>query len=85
MNVDHIYKQIVMDHAKNRRNHRELEHFTHRIYYKNPTCGDVMKMYARMVGETIEDLTFTGDGCFISMASSWLSHSVTVIDRKVDI
>lgn len=80
MDLNHLYRQIVMDHAKNRRNHRELDQYTHKIHYKNPTCGDVMTMYARMNDDRIEALTFIGDGCFISMASS--SMFTTIANGK---
>ncbi len=71
MNLSEFYKKVILDHAKNKRNHRKMDAFTHKIHYKNPTCGDVMTMYARINDEeTVEDVSFIGEGCFISMASS---------------
>ncbi|TYS59526.1 SUF system NifU family Fe-S cluster assembly protein [Sutcliffiella horikoshii] len=70
MNLDQFYKQIVLDHAKSRRNYREMDGYTHKVHYKNPTCGDVMTLYARLDDNHIEDISFIGEGCFISMASS---------------
>ncbi|MGP6149716.1 hypothetical protein [Priestia flexa] len=34
MKLDHLYKQVIMDHAKNRRNERFMENFTHKVHYK---------------------------------------------------
>lgn len=70
--LDQIYRQLVMDHAKNKRNHRRLEgdNIKH-VHYKNPTCGDVMTLYMELsdIG-VIEDIAFIGEGCSISMASA---------------
>ncbi|WP_306301341.1 Fe-S cluster assembly sulfur transfer protein SufU [Thalassobacillus sp. C254] len=69
--LDQLYRQLVMDHAKHRRNHRELkEEGTSYLSYKNPTCGDVMTLYWKMSPDhIIEEVSFIGEGCSISMAS----------------
>ncbi|MCE7794483.1 SUF system NifU family Fe-S cluster assembly protein [Salipaludibacillus sp. CUR1] len=63
-----LYRQLIMEHAKNKRNNRELE--GEHTHYKNPTCGDVMTLYWKIdeYGK-IEDISFIGEGCSISMAS----------------
>ncbi|MBM7096150.1 SUF system NifU family Fe-S cluster assembly protein [Bacillus sp. H-16] len=66
--LDDLYRQLIMDHARYRRNHRKggNEH----LNYKNPTCGDVMTLYWTINKDNvIEDVSFTGEGCSISMAS----------------
>lgn len=83
MNLDDLYKQVIMDHAKNRRNHRTMESYTHKVHYKNPTCGDVMTMYTLIKDGKVEDLSFIGEGCFISMASSSMFTTITK-DKKVE-
>ncbi|MFC0522947.1 Fe-S cluster assembly sulfur transfer protein SufU [Pontibacillus salicampi] len=69
--LDDLYRQIVMDHAKYKRNYGKLEgqKGVHTILYKNPTCGDVMVLYIQLGENGIEDLSFEGEGCSISMAS----------------
>jgi nitrogen fixation NifU-like protein len=57
-----------------------MESATHKVHYKNPTCGDIMTMYARIKNDTIENLSFIGEGCFISMASS--SMFTTIANGK---
>lgn len=78
MNLDQLYRQVIIDHAKNRRNHREVDRATHKTYYKNPTCGDVMTMYSRINNNIVEDLSFIGDGCFISMASTSMFTTIAI-------
>ncbi|WP_245747600.1 Fe-S cluster assembly sulfur transfer protein SufU [Anaerobacillus alkalidiazotrophicus] len=69
--LDQIYRQLVVDHAKNRRNHKRLDgpEVKH-IHYKNPTCGDVMTLFILVTDQRIEDISFVGEGCSISMASA---------------
>ncbi|MGZ0747921.1 MULTISPECIES: Fe-S cluster assembly sulfur transfer protein SufU [unclassified Haloparvum] len=67
-----MYRQQILDHYKNPRNYGEMEDpdFTH--VGENPSCGDTIQMDVRLEddGETIDYVSFTGDGCAISMASA---------------
>jgi len=67
-----MYRQQILDHYKNPRNYGEMEDpdFTH--VGENPSCGDTIKVDVRLEddSETIEYVSFTGDGCAISMASA---------------
>lgn len=67
--LDDLYRQLIIDHAKKKRNYREIEEASH-LHYKNPTCGDVMTLFWKWNEENIlEDISFVGEGCSISMAS----------------
>ncbi|MDG5785897.1 SUF system NifU family Fe-S cluster assembly protein [Evansella sp. AB-P1] len=69
--LDDLYKKIVIEHAKYRRNHKKLDgENVRKVHYKNPTCGDVITLYLQLQGEEIKDVTFEGEGCSISMASA---------------
>jgi len=75
-----MYRQQILDHYKNPRNYGELEDpdFTH--VGENPSCGDTIQVDVRLAddAETIKYVSFTGDGCAISMASaSMLSEQLT--------
>lgn len=66
-----LYKKIVIEHGKSKRNYRKLEGYNVRkVLYKNPTCGDVITLYLQLEGEKAVDISFEGEGCSISMASS---------------
>ncbi|WP_101845301.1 Fe-S cluster assembly sulfur transfer protein SufU [Halobacillus sp. Marseille-P3879] len=69
--LDDLYRQVVMDHSKYKRNYGTLcgENNINKVHYKNPTCGDIMVLYIRVGPKGIEDLSFEGEGCSISMAS----------------
>src|SRR5439155_22921179 len=38
----------------------------------NPLCGDKLKLYLKMDGDTVADVSFVGSGCAISTASASL-------------
>ncbi|CQR49283.1 MULTISPECIES: Fe-S cluster assembly sulfur transfer protein SufU [Haloferax] len=67
-----MYRQQIMDHYKNPRNHGRLESPTFTHTGENPSCGDTITMDVQLAddGETIERVAFSGDGCAISQASA---------------
>jgi nitrogen fixation NifU-like protein len=67
-----MYRQQILDHYKNPRNYGEMEDPTFSHVGENPSCGDTIKMDVRLEddGETIEFVSFSGDGCAISQASA---------------
>ncbi|SDH50149.1 Fe-S cluster assembly sulfur transfer protein SufU [Alteribacillus bidgolensis] len=66
-----LYRKLVMTHAKYRQNHGNLEgDNVWKVHYKNPTCGDVITLYLRLERDKVRDVSFEGEGCSISMASS---------------
>ena len=69
--LDNLYRQVIMDHYKNKRNFKELkgEHIK-KVHYKNPTCGDVMTLFMELEQDQVKRVTFLGEGCSISMASA---------------
>jgi nitrogen fixation NifU-like protein len=74
-----MYRQQILDHYKNPRNYGELEDADIEHVGENPMCGDTIKMFVRLADdeETIEYVSFVGDGCAISQASaSMLSNEL---------
>jgi nitrogen fixation NifU-like protein len=69
--LNDLYRQTIIDHNKRRRNYFELQgEDVKKVHYKNPTCGDLMTLYIRIENDRIKDVSFLGEGCSISMASS---------------
>lgn len=67
-----LYQQVIMDHNKRPRNFREIEDANHLAHGNNPLCGDKLVVYVKLKGDVIEDLSFKGSGCAISVASASL-------------
>jgi nitrogen fixation NifU-like protein len=68
--LSELYQEVILDHYRNPRNHRELPDANRTAEGYNPLCGDRLTVYLRMGGETIEDAAFRGSGCAISQASA---------------
>jgi len=78
-----LYQQVILDHCKSPRNFRELEDATRSAQGQNPLCGDQLKLFLRLEGEVVQDVSFIGSGCCISKASaSLLTESVKGKTRK---
>lgn len=67
-----LYQQVIMDHKKNPRNFREIVDANHMAHGNNPLCGDALVVYVKMNEGVIEDVSFQGSGCAISVASASL-------------
>ena len=76
--VADLYQQVILDHCKQPRNFRELPQCTCSAEGRNPLCGDQLKLFLNLEGDTIKEATFVGSGCCISKASaSLLTGAVT--------
>ena len=72
-----LYQEVILDHNKNPRNFREIAGADQTADGKNPLCGDALRVYVAMDGDTITDVAFKGSGCAISKASaSMMTQSV---------
>ncbi len=67
-----LYQQVIMDHNKKPRNFRDMPEANHLAHGNNPLCGDALVVYVKMNGDLIEDVSFQGSGCAISVASASL-------------
>ena len=71
MDLKQLYQDIILEHGKNPRNFGKCEKYTHQAKGYNPLCGDQVQVYLKLNKEKkVEDLTFEGSGCAISIAST---------------
>ncbi|HEY8528560.1 MAG TPA: SUF system NifU family Fe-S cluster assembly protein [Paenibacillaceae bacterium] len=70
MQLDELYRRVIMDHYKKPRNRGTLEEGTVSVFLHNPTCGDRISLQLRIDDGVVTDARFTGDGCSISMSSA---------------
>lgn len=68
--VNDIYSEIIMEHARDGRHKHELETETCSAHGHNPNCGDDITLHIFLADGIINDLSFTGDGCAISQSST---------------
>jgi len=71
MNIKELYQEIILEHGKNPRNLRKTDNFNKDAKGYNPLCGDNVHVYLKLdEKKKIEDVSFEGSGCAISMASA---------------
>ena len=71
MNLKELYQEIILDHGKNPRNVGKFENFNKDAKGHNPLCGDKVHLFLKLdENKKINDISFEGEGCAISMASA---------------
>ena len=65
-----LYQEVILEHNKNPRNFREISDADQYADGKNPLCGDALRVYVSLDGDTVTDVAFKGSGCAISKASA---------------
>tara|TARA_Y100001935_G_scaffold234323_1_gene217453 strand:- start:294 stop:764 length:471 start_codon:yes stop_codon:yes gene_type:complete len=71
MELKELYQEIILDHGKNPRNLRKTENFNKDAKGHNPLCGDKVHVYLKLdEDKKVQDISFEGQGCAISMASA---------------
>lgn len=68
--LEDLYQEMILDHYKRPRNHRQLAAPDRRAEGKNPLCGDHVTIYVDLENDVVKDLSFQGGGCAISTASA---------------
>ena len=66
-----LYQEVILDHGKRPRNFRDVEDATAHAHGANPLCGDQLVVYLKVDEDgRIDDVSFVGNGCAISVASA---------------
>jgi nitrogen fixation NifU-like protein len=79
-----LYRELILDHARNPRNFGKLDGATHQAEGINPLCGDKLRLYLKLDdADTVRAAAFEGSGCAISVASaSLLAERVPGMTRQ---
>jgi nitrogen fixation NifU-like protein len=67
-----LYQELILDHSRHPSNFRAMPDATRSVEGDNPLCGDHLRLFVRLQGERIADISFEGSGCAISVASASL-------------
>jgi len=70
MELNDLYRRVIMDHYKNPRNRGEMQDESVAIQLNNPTCGDRISLQLQLENGVVTDARYTGEGCSISMSSA---------------
>jgi len=71
MDLKELYQEIILDHGKNPRNRKKCNDHNRDAVGHNPLCGDKVHVFLKLdENKVLQDITFLGEGCAISMASA---------------
>jgi nitrogen fixation NifU-like protein len=71
MNLKELYQDIILEHGKSPRNFGKCHGYNHEAKGHNPLCGDQVQVYLKLnENKKVENVTFEGSGCAISIAST---------------
>ena len=86
MNLKELYQEIILDHGKNPRNLRKAENFNKDAKGHNPLCGDNVHIYLKLnENKKVEDISFEGSGCAISMASASIMTDLVKGKEEIEV
>ena len=71
-NIRELYQQTIIDHGRKPRHFSEMSNPTVIKLGHNPLCGDELTLYLQLNDDRVEEISFQGEGCAISMASASL-------------
>ncbi len=76
--LESMYQEIILDHYRNPHHKGLREPFDAEVHHVNPTCGDEVTLRVQLDGDRVMGVTWDGQGCLISQAStSVMSDLVT--------
>lgn len=67
-----LYQEMILDHGRHPRHCCAMPHANRQAQGFNQLCGDCLTLYLHIENDLIKEISFTGSGCAISMASASL-------------
>jgi len=83
MSVDSMYQEIILDHYRNPHHKGLRQPYDAEVHHVNPTCGDEVTLRVRLSGDRVDDVSYDGEGCSISQASTSVMTDL-VLGKTVD-
>lgn len=72
-NLRELYQDVILEHGRHPRNFKKISDANHEAEGFNPLCGDQLQLFIKTNDDDIiEDISFQGCGCAISVASASL-------------
>jgi SUF system NifU family Fe-S assembly protein len=79
MNLNELYRAVIMDHYKNPKNKGVLKQDPyHFVHLNNPSCGDDMNVEVDIENGIIKDIHQDAKGCSISCSSASVMTDVLI-------
>ncbi|AOW92601.1 SUF system NifU family Fe-S cluster assembly protein [Rhodococcus sp. WMMA185] len=71
MRMEQMYQEVILDHYKHPHGRGLREPYGAEVHHVNPTCGDEVTLRVHLADDgTVADVSYDGQGCSISQAST---------------
>jgi len=70
MRMEQMYQDVILDHYKHPHGRGLRDPYDAEVHHVNPTCGDEVTLRVSVVDGAIADVSYDGQGCSISQAST---------------
>jgi nitrogen fixation NifU-like protein len=78
-----MYQELILEHYKHPQGRGLREPYDAEVHHVNPTCGDEVTLRVLLDGGTVADVSYDGQGCSISQASTSVMTDL-VVGRRLD-
>ena len=80
MRMEQMYQDVILDHYKHPHGRGLRDPFVAEVHHVNPTCGDEVTLRVSLSddGTKVADISYDGQGCSISQASTSVPHDQVV-------
>ena len=69
MELDSLYQEVILDHYRNPHHKGLSENKDIQVKHNNPSCGDEVTLNLSMKDGLVQNISWDGVGCSISMSS----------------
>jgi len=84
MNIEHLYRQVIMEHYKSPKNKGFVADNSYMtVHLNNPSCGDEMTVQLKVQDHKITHILHQGTGCSICCSSASVM-SETLMNKTLD-
>jgi len=78
MKIDDLYQEIILDHYRAKHHSGLRTPYDAEVHHVNPVCGDEVKLRISLDGDVVSDVSYEGQGCSISQASTSVMTDLVV-------
>ncbi len=83
MSLEELYREVILDHYRNPRHRKPLNHADAHAEGVNPLCGDEVTIELAVDDGRIVDVSAIGQGCSISQSSASMMTDA-IVGKTVD-
>ena len=77
--TESMYQEIILDHYRAPHHKGLRDPFDIEVHHVNPTCGDEVTLRVAVVDGVVMDVSYDGQGCSISQASTSVSGQAALV------